>query len=41
MEGIEEWLPINDYEKYEVSSLGQVRNKKTKYIIEWCGKGIL
>ena len=34
MEGIEEWLPINDYENYEVSSLGQVRNKQTKRILK-------
>ncbi len=39
MEGIEEWLPIKDYENYEVSSLGQVRNKKTNRILKTGSKG--
>ena len=34
MEATEEWLPVNDYENYEVSSLGQVRNQKTKRILK-------
>lgn len=39
MEGIEEWLPINNYENYEVSSLGQIRNKKTNRILKSSSKG--
>jgi hypothetical protein len=39
MEGIEEWMQIKDYENYEVSSLGQVRNKKTNRILKSSSKG--
>ena len=31
---IEEWKIINEYENYEVSNFGNVRNKKTKKILK-------
>ena len=34
MEDIEIWKNINNYENYEVSSLGNVRNKKTGRILK-------
>lgn len=30
----EQWLPINGFDNYEVSNLGQVRNKKTNRILK-------
>ena len=36
---IEEWRDIKDYENYEVSSFGNVRNKKTGRILRSCNKG--
>ena len=34
MEGIEDWRSIKDYDNYEVSNLGKVRNKKTGRILK-------
>jgi len=39
MEGKEEWLPIKDFENYEISSLGQVRNTNTGRILKLTTKG--
>jgi hypothetical protein len=39
MEGIEEWKDIVDYTNYEVSNLGNVRNKKTGRILKASCKG--
>lgn len=39
MEGIEEWREIADYDNYEVSNLGKVRNKKTGRILKASCKG--
>ena len=35
----EEWKNIQDYENYEVSNLGNVRNKKTGRILKSYNKG--
>ena len=35
----EEWKDILDYENYEVSNLGNVRNKKTGRILKSYNKG--
>ncbi len=34
----EEWRPVVDFEKYEVSNLGNVRNKKRKKLLKPAGK---
>ena len=39
MEGKEEWLPIKDFENYEISSLGQVQNSKTGRMLKLTIKG--
>lgn len=39
MEVIEEWKLVEDYDNYEVSNLGQVRNKKTGRILKPSCKG--
>jgi hypothetical protein len=39
MEGKEEWLPIKDFENYEISSLGRVHNTKTGRILKLTVKG--
>ena len=39
MEGKEEWLPIKDFENYEISSLGQVHNTKTGRMLKLTIKG--
>ena len=39
MEGKEEWLPIKDFENYEISSLGQVHNTKTGRMLKLTTKG--
>jgi hypothetical protein len=39
MEGKEEWLQIKDFENYEISSLGKVRNTKTGRILKLTKKG--
>ena len=36
---IEEWQKIEEYENYEVSNLGNIRNKKTNRILKICIKG--
>ena len=39
MEGKEEWLPIKDFDNYEISSLGQVHNTKTGRMLKLTIKG--
>jgi hypothetical protein len=39
MEDIEEWKKINEYENYEVSSFGRIRNKITTRILKAANKG--
>ena len=39
MEGIEDWRSVKDYDNYEVSNLGQVRNKNTRRILKPSCKG--
>lgn len=39
MEDNEEWRPVLDYDNYEVSSLGNVRNKNTGRILKPSCKG--
>jgi hypothetical protein len=39
MEGKEEWLPIKDFENYEISSLGRVHNTKTGRMLKLTAKG--
>ena len=39
MEDNEEWKPINDYDNYEVSSLGNVRNSNTGRVLKQMCKG--
>ncbi len=39
MEGKEEWLPIKDFDNYEISSLGRVHNTKTGRILKLTTKG--
>jgi len=39
MEGKEEWLPIKDFENYEISSLGRVHNTKTGRMLKLTIKG--
>ena len=39
MEGIEQWKGIEYYNNYEVSNLGQVRNKNTEIILKPSCKG--
>jgi hypothetical protein len=39
MEDVEEWKDIEGYNNYEVSSFGNVRNKKTGRILKQCNKG--
>jgi hypothetical protein len=39
MEDTEVWLPIANYDNYEVSSFGKVRNKKTGRILKASSKG--
>ena len=35
----EEWKDISDYENYEVSNLGNIRNKKTRRVLKSYNKG--
>ena len=39
MTDTEEWKQIPNFENYEVSNLGKVRNKKTKRILKPCNNG--
>ena len=39
MEDKEEWKPINNYDNYEISSLGNVRNSNTCRILKLTNKG--
>jgi hypothetical protein len=39
MTDIEEWKQINNYENYEVSNLGNVRNSKTGRVLKLLAKG--
>ena len=39
MTDIEEWKQINDYDNYEISSLGNVRNSKTGRVLKLTCKG--
>jgi len=39
MEGKEEWLPIKDFENYEISSLGRVQNIETGRMLKLTIKG--
>ena len=39
MEDKEVWMPINDYDNYEISSLGNVRNSNTYRILKLTNKG--